>query len=887
MAFGHYEDPLPDHMATKLPVDLQNASYHCSGYRLLHWSPRLSPGSNKLPPDDVANIIKVTATLSYYVARQVRRNQESSKLLILTPHNDTVDDILDAVGLPPDNLPPSLYEFYLVMIYKQQLLPTTLAEFTRTDHKGKPYTPHLENVTFREIHTKISNDPTLHQELERRATIETIVQIALDFPKGFSSYCTISNTVKAIGIGGVASVFVSCKISDFLTKTKEAQARNLVALTRSKGLCILLLPSTDRFITSSLHSLRTLCAFRHGMFSIGASPINIPKLGAFITQADVTHEGTSSIYTAETWQIAHQISWYGTWHCLPLAIAVCYAKHTFYFTLSLRTGVVPSSNVHQLDASAFEWKGSLPNHPSATISFARDGLVLQAQYPMVLFPFPAGRGSTSILSTNPEGYTLRPVSGAYFFANASFNTGHTIPSFRACMTLMTLPVALATREQRNPVPPWLPADSKTLYQQGLEALTTEDSLHNANPAHWLPAYCAHALHDFAEEHLSVLANPDTLASFSTEVVDPLLRSETSKAQEFLQGLLSTADTGYKTVLRRRPVPLTDGPPDDDYIVSLNIASLKSTRLYIDAVYRKIVELATFLAGSDIRLQTLQSYHGRDVPGNFNPTTQNVIATNKFCVLSHGSLRPMSKDVLETLLILDFQARRKGRRFQYATYGPPAPAGSRTIKEYAVRLAPSTQAAAGPEGPAPPSTLVPPQYGAYFCSESMVEPLKRYGINPKTRSRDGYAVKLHPLTSCDQQAIADTLAHSTLLGPQADTLLLVDIPSTRGSHTWTLTPNGLLGTYTAPIPPFHLCGLIPTVIALPPLPHSPLTSPLLHLPCGMTSSIRLPTSWYFCPRRLAPMSSLNTVPRCLPHSAPLTMFLCKMNLTLSGSTRAPS
>ena len=396
----------------------------------------------------------------------------------------------------------------------------------------------------------------------------------------------------------------------------------------------------------------------------------------------------------------------------PAPVMDSYAKHTFYFTLSLRTGVVPSSNVHQLDASAFEWKGSLPNHPSATISFARDGLVLQAQYPMVLFPFPVRRGSTSILSTNPKGYSLRPVSGTYFFANASFNTGHTHPLFSGLHdpddialppqmirwpqeSPAVLPVALATQSQRNPVPPWLPADSKTLYQQGLEALTTEDALHDVNPAHWLPAYCAHALHNFAEEHLSVLANPDTLASFPTEVVDPLLRSETSKAQEYLQGLLSAADTGYKTVLRRRPVPLTDGPPDDDYIVSLNIASLKSTRLYIDTVYRKIAELATFLAASDIpksplgwvRLQTLQSYDGRDVPGNFNPTTQNVIATNKFCVLSYGNLRPMSKDVLETLLILDFQARGKGRRFQYATYGPPP---GRTIKEYAVRLAPATQ-----------------------------------------------------------------------------------------------------------------------------------------------------------------------------------------------------
>eukprot|EP00434_Breviolum_minutum_P021740 symbB.v1.2.019190.t1/scaffold1512.1/size114451/1 len=407
---------------------------------------------------------------------------------------------------------------------------------------------------------------------------------------------------------------------------------------------------------------------------------------------------------------------------------------------------------------------------------------------MVLFPFPAGRGSTAISSTNPTGYSLRPVSGTYFLANASFNTEHTHPLSTGLHDPddIALPpqmirspqespaillVALATSEQRNPVPPWLPAKSKTLYQQGLDVLTTADILHNSNPAHWLPAYCAHALSNFAEEHLSVLANPGTLASFPTEVVDSLLRLDTSKAQEYLQGLLSAADVGYKTVLRRRPVPLTDGsdiPKSPD---------------------------------GWVRLQTLQSYDGRDVPGNFNSTTQNVIATNKFSVLSYGNLRSMSKDVLETLLIIDFKATGKGRRFQYATYGPPAPAEGRTIKEYAVRLAPATQAVTG-EGSAPPTSLAPPQYGAYFCSDIMPEPLKRYDINPKTRSRDGYAIKLHPLSSCDSQAIADAIAHSPLRGPQADTLLLVDIPSTQGSHTWTLTANGLLGTYIASIPPSH-------------------------------------------------------------------------------------
>ena len=44
---------------------------------------------------------------------------------------------------------------------------------------------------------------------------------------------------------------------------------------------------------------------------------------------------------------------------------------------------------------------------------------------------------------------------------------------------------------------------------------------------------------------------------------------------------------------------------------------------------------------------------------------------------------------------------------------------------------------------------------------MLEPPKRYGINPKSRSRDGFAVKLQPLASCDQQAIADVLANSSL------------------------------------------------------------------------------------------------------------------------------
>ena len=313
----------------------------------------------------------------------------------------------------------------------------------------------------------------------------------------------------------------------------------------------------------------------------------------------------------------------------------------------------------------------------------------------------------------------------------------------------------------------------------------------------------------------MLANPDTLASLPTEVVDPLLRSDTSKAQEYLQGLLSSADVGYKTVLRRRPVPLTNGPPDDDYILCFNIGSLKSTRLYIDAVYRKIAEFANLLAGSDIskspngwvRLQTLQSYDGRDVPAILIPPLKTLLPpinsvsspTAIFALCQRTSwrhslsstLRPPAKAADSStppMVLLRLLKAAQSKNTLYVLHRPPRPSPVKAPPHLPL--------------PAPPISLAPPQYGAYFCSDSVLEPLKRYDINPKTRSRDGYAIKLHPLSSCDSQAIADAIAHSPLLGPQADTLLLVDIPSTQGSHTWTLTVNGLLGTYTAPIPPSH-------------------------------------------------------------------------------------
>ena len=110
--------------------------------------------------------------------------------------------------------------------------------------------------------------------------------------------------------------------------------------------------------------------------------------------------------------------------------------------------------------------------------------------------------------------------------------------------------------------------------------------------------------------------------------------------------------------------------------------------------------------------------------------------------------------------------------------------------------------------------------------------------------------------CCLYRIVMTLANSTLRGPQADTLLLVDIPSTRGSHTWTLTSNGLLGTYTAPIPPFHF--------------HSAWQDPAQPMWTTRTSSLLLRSSTahlLLCPCSHStgrhPQCSSGWPPRCTP------------------------
>ena len=273
-----------------------------------------------------------------------------------------------------------------------------LDKFQFSNHQGTIITPVAQAVSTLAIHKLISADPALQSTLENRASLSTIVNIALTYPRGFVTYCTISNTVKAIGIGGSASLFLS------------ADARNLVALTRSKGLSVILLPPATQFVASPLHSLLTQCAYRHGIFNIGAEDLDIEALSDFLSQPDTIQDGEPAVYTSASWLHTHQISTFGTWDPLPLCLALTYNSQISYFYLSLNQHL-PPSNTHAITAAYFEWNGKLFGSPPipATISFGRNCFLLVTEHSRVVeFPFPAAAATL----IEARGFGLRPVSGS-------------------------------------------------------------------------------------------------------------------------------------------------------------------------------------------------------------------------------------------------------------------------------------------------------------------------------------------------------------------------------------------------------------------------------------------------------------------------------------------
>ena len=149
---------------------------------------------------------------------------------------------------------------------------------------------------------------------------------------------------------------------------------------------------------------------------------------------------------------------------------------------------------------------------------------------------------------------------------------------------------------------------------------------------------------------------------------------------------------------------------------------------------QIAELVNLLAGSDIpkspngwiRLQTLQSYDGRDVPGNLIPPLKTLL--------------PLINSVFSPTAIFALCQRTSWRHSSSSTLrppakavdssGPPAPAEGRTIKEmrYVLHRPPRPSPVKTPPH-LPPSLLHSMEltFARTVCSSLS----KRYDINLKT------------------------------------------------------------------------------------------------------------------------------------------------------------
>ena len=199
--YGHYEDQPAEVQESRLYHDMRNHPHHCSGYRVIHWNPNLAHNSIHLQPSSMNTIIRILVVISYFTARAVRLDEESSKLLILAPQNDTIDDLEGKLGAPAPNYPPTLFDVYLVCIYRRFYLPTNCDKFQCTNSQGNTVTPVPQGVSTVDVHRYITGNAALQADLQSRASISLIVELATSYPRGFATYCTVSNTVRAIGIG--------------------------------------------------------------------------------------------------------------------------------------------------------------------------------------------------------------------------------------------------------------------------------------------------------------------------------------------------------------------------------------------------------------------------------------------------------------------------------------------------------------------------------------------------------------------------------------------------------------------------------------------------------------------------------------------------------------
>lgn len=98
------------------------------------------------------------------------------------------------------------------------------------------------------------------------------------------------------------------------------------------------------------------------MYHIGGGPSNLQQLVAFLSQPDAAFNDPSTFNKA-SWLFTHQITCFGQWDFLPLAIYLSFKGQSYVLTLCRSD--LPQPDTWELCAGHFNWQEICDGQPDS------------------------------------------------------------------------------------------------------------------------------------------------------------------------------------------------------------------------------------------------------------------------------------------------------------------------------------------------------------------------------------------------------------------------------------------------------------------------------------------------------------------------------------------
>ena len=185
-----------------------------------------------------------------------------------------------------------------------------------------------------------------------------------------------------------------------------------LTFSRSKGLSLLVLPTTTKYFDSALHSITTQCSVRHGLFNLGAEDLDIQRFADFLVQPDTIHNGVGDLFNAASWKHTHQITRFGKWDVMPFSLALTINSQISFFNLSLRHNL-PKPNTFGDNCLALVVNDILyATFPYPTLSSSPPSSHLHPSLALISFDVPLTDRDTNTLAKQPR---IRPRQLASHF----------------------------------------------------------------------------------------------------------------------------------------------------------------------------------------------------------------------------------------------------------------------------------------------------------------------------------------------------------------------------------------------------------------------------------------------------------------------------------------